>query len=367
MLTKSSEPFIWNAAGLLWKVLAQKRQEELDSFQYTEAVRGFLGEQAGENGFVISRPKVLIESKNLATVQRYLKKLLDNYPKDFNVIYLYSIYHLKRNDPGAAIEKINSIMPRRRKKAMIEKYKWLHNALGIAYRMQGKRNEALKHYTKALDIDPLFPAVHFNRGNIALDEGYENTALKHYQIAFTFDTTFSQAYFAYAWLSFKRKDFEEAESACKNAIKSNPSATYCHILLISVYVWQSKLTEALRSLRTIFDLKLELSPSDHDDLKELRRLISGIEIIHGTEDVLDAMHPAVTQDTCKQGGNPVMNLLSSLREAHDRKYSFRDLATANIALSDYKKFEDITDLLKRFNAKVQEERIGKDTGMFSSK
>ncbi len=58
---------------------------------------------------------------------------------------------------------------------------WAHSFLADELHRNGKTDEALIHYTKALDIDPTYLAANMSLATIYLEKGEIAGALKHFR------------------------------------------------------------------------------------------------------------------------------------------------------------------------------------------
>ena len=67
------------------------------------------------------------------------------------------------------------------------------NNLGSAYRATGKMNDALNAYKKAVDRDPRYGLAYYNIGAVYDHMGYYDKALKNYSTAIRFDPTLTDS------------------------------------------------------------------------------------------------------------------------------------------------------------------------------
>jgi hypothetical protein len=68
-----------------------------------------------------------------------------------------------------------------------------HNNLGNALAREGRMNEALYHYRKALMLRPNDPTSHNNLGNVLLKQGRFQEAIRHYSKALEIRPDFEEA------------------------------------------------------------------------------------------------------------------------------------------------------------------------------
>ena len=57
------------------------------------------------------------------------------------------------------------------------------NNLGIALNLKGRSDEAIEQYTKALTLDPNYAQAHYNLGNVLFREGRSDEAIAHFKKA----------------------------------------------------------------------------------------------------------------------------------------------------------------------------------------
>jgi tetratricopeptide (TPR) repeat protein len=75
-----------------------------------------------------------------------------------------------------------------------------HYNLGNAFRQQGGVNEAIAHFQMALAIKPQFAEAHYNLGNAFLQQGHVDEAITHFQKALTIKPDYVEAQNNMAWV-----------------------------------------------------------------------------------------------------------------------------------------------------------------------
>ena len=100
-----------------------------------------------------------------------------------------------------------------------------HNAIAVLYHLSfDKKDEAEKHYKRALEIRPTFSEARVNLGNLYLDEGRLDEAIQSYNAALN-DMLYPTPYIAEAnlgWAYFKKGDSAKALEHLRTAVTSNP-------------------------------------------------------------------------------------------------------------------------------------------------
>jgi type IV pilus assembly protein PilF len=100
-----------------------------------------------------------------------------------------------------------------------------HNAIAVLYHLAfDKKDEAEKHYKRALEIRPGFSEARVNLGNLYLDEGRLDEAIQAYNTALN-DMLYATPYIAEAnlgWAYFKKGDSAKAIEHLQTAVTTNP-------------------------------------------------------------------------------------------------------------------------------------------------
>lgn len=90
-----------------------------------------------------------------------LQSLSSRYPQLSGPLVNQGIVHVKLEQYEDAEDRLREALE------VNEKNPYAHNALGIALREQGRFDEALKHYRRALALDPKYARAHFNLAVLA--------------------------------------------------------------------------------------------------------------------------------------------------------------------------------------------------------
>ena len=100
-----------------------------------------------------------------------------------------------------------------------------HNAIAVLLHLAfDKKDEAEKHYKRALEIRPTFSEAKVNLGNLYLDEGRLDEAIALYQQALN-DMLYATPYIAEAnlgWAYFKKGNTPQAIEHLRAAVTTNP-------------------------------------------------------------------------------------------------------------------------------------------------
>jgi tetratricopeptide (TPR) repeat protein len=65
--------------------------------------------------------------------------------------------------------------------------------IGNVLSKEGKLDEAIRYYRRALELDPDFAKAHYNLGNVLLDQGEFERAVIHYKMAVKLEPDWTEA------------------------------------------------------------------------------------------------------------------------------------------------------------------------------
>ena len=102
-----------------------------------------------------------------------------------------------------------------------------HNNLGLALVDQGRGDEAVAHYQKALEIKPDDVLAHHNLGNALADRGQAAEALAHYQAVLRIIPDDVEAHFTIA-KALEQQEIDEAIAHYRKALQIAPDYAGAH-------------------------------------------------------------------------------------------------------------------------------------------
>ncbi len=111
----------------------------------------------------------------------------------------------------------------------------------------GQREEALKYYNLAINVDPNYAEPHINLGTIYQAQDNNEEALKHYARALEIGEAHPQLFNNLGFLQLAQNNYEVAEMAFRQALEINPLYSPAHMGMGKIYQHQGKLVEALSS------------------------------------------------------------------------------------------------------------------------
>ena len=120
-----------------------------------------------------------------------------------------------------------------------------HNNLGNAMKKQGKIGEAIIHYRKALKIRPSNAKAHNNLGAVLLQEDNINEAMSHFNKALQIDPSLDQVHSNLGFVFMHQGDMNNAFVHFKKALQINPSYEKAHFGFGTALFRQGKLNEAI--------------------------------------------------------------------------------------------------------------------------
>jgi tetratricopeptide (TPR) repeat protein len=146
-----------------------------------------------------------------------------------------------------------------------------HNNLGIALFEQGKVDEAIHHYRKALSIRPGFVFAHSNLGGALVKKGNLTEAASHYKTALRINPEFAFAHYKFGTLLLKQKKFKEAMRHFVEAIRIHPEYTGAYYSI----GWILESWGKYQGARGFFAKAIQLDP----DFVEARKNLENIDRI----------------------------------------------------------------------------------------
>jgi len=142
-----------------------------------------------------------------------------------------------------------------------------HTHLGPALASQSKMNEAIRHYSEALRINPWEAKLHNNLAVALENQGRFAEAITHFSVALQIEPRYAKAHYNLGVVLVKQGRTAEAISRFSEALRINPEYADAHYNLGLAFANQGRLDEAIRH----FSEALRVNPSfvqAHDNLKK---------------------------------------------------------------------------------------------------
>ena len=121
--------------------------------------------------------------------------------------------------------------------------------LGSALHSQGRLNEALSCYRKALRLKPDMPDIHYNIAASLQSQGRLDEAMSHYHDAIKLKPDYTEAHVNLGILLQGRGRIDEAVSHYNRALQINPDSAEAHYNLGYVLSSQGRFDEAVKHYR----------------------------------------------------------------------------------------------------------------------
>jgi protein O-mannosyl-transferase len=134
----------------------------------------------------------------------------------------------------------------------------IHNNLGVTLAGQGRHEEAISHYRKALAIAPDYPDAHANLGKELLKSGKFGEALPHLVEALRLKSDQPQVHADLGVLLAAQGNFEEARQHLQESLRLSPQNPEGHSNLCFVLQRMGRLDEAINHCSEALRLKSDL-------------------------------------------------------------------------------------------------------------
>lgn len=147
--------------------------------------------------------------------------------------------------------------------------------VGIAYilRLQGREEEAITEYQKAIQLDPTDSTAYINLGHVLTDQNRLNEAINAYSQAIKLDPQDATSYYNLGRVYYLQKNYRQAIALYRRAIQIDPKNPYPHNGLGIIFIAQGNLEQAITELQTA--LKLDPNFSDaQNNLREAQRVLA---------------------------------------------------------------------------------------------
>jgi tetratricopeptide (TPR) repeat protein len=143
---------------------------------------------------------------------------------------------------------------------------WMvHTDLGLLLKKQGRIEEAMEHYHKAIQINPNFFEALFNLGIILADKGRLDEAIENYRKAIQINPDFSVAFVELGNALAAQGKFDEAIENYYKAIQINPDFSEALNNLGIALAAQGRFDEAIENFRKA----IQINPNFTEGLDNL--------------------------------------------------------------------------------------------------
>jgi tetratricopeptide (TPR) repeat protein len=130
-----------------------------------------------------------------------------------------------------------------------------HYALGNAFFENGKLNEAIAQFQKALQIRPERAEAHYNLGIALYQQGEMDQAIAHFQKALQINPAYAQAHNNLGGALLQEDKLDEAIPQFQAALQLDPNAASPHLNLGIALFQKGKVDEAIGHFRAALQLR----------------------------------------------------------------------------------------------------------------
>ncbi len=128
---------------------------------------------------------------------------------------------------------------------------WMaHNNLGTFHNRQGEFEEAMEHFSKAIEIRPDFAEVHTNLGNTLLQKGRLDEALAHYRRSLECNPDLAEAHNNLGNALQQKGRLDEATAQFEKAVELRPGYAEAHNNLGNALQKKGRLDDAMAHFET---------------------------------------------------------------------------------------------------------------------
>lgn len=232
------------------------------------------------------------------------KKIEQEREKDPKYQYNLGLFYLNNNDVDRAISHLNRAI------SLEPRHYLAYNALGLALAMKGELQEALKAYTRCLEINPAFSEARNNLGSLYQELGYLDKAEEEFKKALADPSYQAKELPAYnlARLYFLKEQYEEAAALVNNALHFNSRLAMAHNLKGLILQKLNRLSEAIEC----FNQAIKLVPDDITFNFNLAVAYFNDNQLAKAKGIFERIFPLVKDETMKQ------QIASYLKQIHEK-------------------------------------------------
>jgi len=130
-----------------------------------------------------------------------------------------------------------------------------HNNLGSALLQQGQVDEAMAQFRKALEIKPDYAASYNNLGNALLQKGRVDEAISHFQHALQIEPDFAEAHYNLGNALRQKGNMDEAVAHYQKSLEIDPDNAEVHNNLANALMQNGQTDEAIAHFRKAMEIK----------------------------------------------------------------------------------------------------------------
>jgi len=145
-----------------------------------------------------------------------------------------------------------------------------HDNFGNFLIGEGRADEAITHYQKAVQINPKNVEAHYNLGNVLIKEGSVDEAIVHFQKALQISPHFAEAHYNFGNVLFHKGRVDEAITHFQTALQIRPDNAEAHYNFGNVLIKAGRVDEAIVQ----YQQALQINPDSLDFLNNLAWLLA---------------------------------------------------------------------------------------------
>lgn len=149
-----------------------------------------------------------------------------------------------------------------------------HNNLAFALALEGREQEAIKHYSRALGIPGIKHQIHFNLGNAFQSLKNYDKAIVNYKASLALAPDYVNASLNLGTIYYRLKKYDEATDYFMNVLRIDPNHAGAHNNLGVIMLKQNRLEEAIHH----FNMALKQDPGNDMALKNLSKIKKGTDL-----------------------------------------------------------------------------------------
>jgi tetratricopeptide (TPR) repeat protein len=152
--------------------------------------------------------------------------------------------------------KMDEAIPHYQKAVLIRPdYAQAHNNLGKALLLKGKVDEAISHFQNALQIRPDYPETRVNLGEALFQKGKVDEAIVQYQIALQINPGYADGQFDLGNALLQKGRMDEAISHYQKALEIKPDFAEAHINLGNILLQKGEMDEAITHFKKAVQIR----------------------------------------------------------------------------------------------------------------
>ncbi len=145
------------------------------------------------------------------------------------------------------------------------KHAWHHNNLSNTLREQGKLDESIVECRKAIELDPQFAWPHYNLGLALWRQGDLDQAIAEFRKTLALDPKHAGAHLGIGNVLYQQGKFDEAIAECRKAVALSPQDAVVHCGLGYALDGKGRLDDAIAEYKEALRLKPDF-PQAHNNL-----------------------------------------------------------------------------------------------------